>query len=255
MHTELLSKLVIKKIYSASTMYSAGGRTIKRSNRSNWAIVLKYEGETVYTIDGRKFTSNINNMVILPKGLSYETEFVKSGHFSIIEFECDSEYDKILYFPLRNAEKFLELFKKIEYKRTLKNPMYELESIQNTYSIILKLAQESPRKYTHNATQQKLIPALDYIAKNYTKKIRNEELASLTGFSTDYFRKIFSQVYGIPPIEYINNLRIKKAKEMLKSDFISITDIAISLGYENIYDFSRSFKKITGISPSKYYKK
>ena len=57
---------------------------------------------------------------------------------------------------------------------------------------------------------------------------------------------------GTSPISYVHELRIKKAKEMLKSDYGSITDIAQSLGYLNIYDFSRTFKKYVGISPSKY---
>jgi len=118
--------------------------------------------------------------------------------------------------------------------------------------MIIKLAKESAPKYTPNSKQQKLVPAVDYIAENYTKKIKNADLAKLTGLSTDYFRKIFSQTYGMSPMEYIHNLRMKKAKELLKSDYVSITDIAISLGYDTIYDFSRSFKKTTGISPSKY---
>ena len=45
MHIEILSKLVITKIYSVSTMYSESGRKIKRINRPNWAILIKYEGE------------------------------------------------------------------------------------------------------------------------------------------------------------------------------------------------------------------
>ena len=83
MHIEILSKLVITKIYSVSTMYSESGRKIKRSNRPNWAILIKYEGETVYTTSGKQFISNANNMVVLPKGLSYEAQVVKSGHYSI----------------------------------------------------------------------------------------------------------------------------------------------------------------------------
>lgn len=67
-----------------------------------------------------------------------------------------------------------------------------------------------------------------------------------------YFRKLFTEVMGISPIAYINDIKIKKAKEMLKSDYGSITDIAHSLGYLDIYDFSRAFKKHTGIPPSKY---
>jgi YesN/AraC family two-component response regulator len=53
---------------------------------------------------------------------------------------------------------------------------------------------------------------------------------------------------------YVKKLKIKKAKEMLESDFGSISDIAHSLGYSNIYDFSRDFKKQVGVSPTKYIK-
>lgn len=56
------------------------------------------------------------------------------------------------------------------------------------------------------------------------------------------------------PITCVHTLRIKKAEEMLQSDFGSITDIAQSLGYLNIYDFSRTFKKYTGLSPTNYLK-
>ena len=255
MYTEILSKIVITKIHSVSTMYNESGKKAKRINRPNWAIVIKYEGETVYKISDKQYVSNINNMVILPKGSTYETHFMKSGHFSIIEFECAEEYHSPLFFSLRNSDKILELFRKMEYKRNIRSPLYELECIQNTYAIINMLYKESTRKYSPDHQHQRLAPALDYIAKNYTNKITNAELASLTGLSTDYFRKFFARVYGVSPIEYINDLKIKRAKEMLKSDYISITDIAFSLGYENIYDFSRCFKKATGISPSRYYKK
>ena len=77
-------------------------------------------------------------------------------------------------------------------------------------------------------------------------------LAEIAGVSTVYFRKLFSSVMGVSPITYHHNLRIEKAKEMLKSDFGTLSDLAQSLGYPSLYDFSRDFKKHTGISPSKY---
>jgi len=114
------------------------------------------------------------------------------------------------------------------------------------------LIQSAQKKYLPTEKINKISPALDYIAKNYNKNIKNDVLANLCNLSTVYFRKLFAENVGTSPIAYVHELRIKKAKEMLKSDHGSITDIAQSLGYLNIYDFSRAFKKYTGISPSKY---
>lgn len=233
-------------------MYNEKNIKTKRINRPCWAIVIKYEGETLYYSNGKTYISNINNMVILPKGSSYEWKCTESGHYSIIEFESNTIYDEILYFPIKNSEKILKIFTELEYKRAIKKPMYELESMRDTYSIIMKLTQFSQKKYLPSDKYQKISSAVDYIAKNYNKCIKNDELAVLTGLSTVYFRKLFTEIFGISPIAYLHELRIKKAKEMLKSDYSSITDIALSLGYTNIYDFSRDFKKHTGVSPSKY---
>lgn len=252
MHSDILSNLVITKIYSATTMYTKKNTKIKRSDRSRWAIVIKYEGETTYFSNGKAFTSNINNIFILPKGCSYEGCCTRSGHFSIIEFESEGIYSEILGFHVKNSEKILKLFKEVEYKRTLRKPMYETESIRDTYSILLMLTQSASKRYLPTEKIEKIRPALDYIAKNYNTNIKNDDLARLTGLSTVYFRKLFTEVLGTSPISYISELRIKKAKEMLKSDYTSITDVAQSLGYLNIYDFSRAFKKYTGTPPSKY---
>ncbi len=252
MNLEILSDLIITKVYSATTMYTEKNAKTKRNNRQNWAIVIKYEGETLYDTGRKIYLSNINNLVILPKGCSYEWCCTNSGHYSIIEFESKLTCNDIFVFPVKNSEKILKLFKELEYKRTLRKSMCEAESIRDTYSIILMLTQAVPEKYLPIEKRNKISPALDYIAKNYNTDIKNDDLAQITGLSTVYFRKLFTDIIGISPINYIHELRIKKAKEMLKSDYGSITDIAQSLGYLNIYDFSRAFKKYVGVAPSKY---
>lgn len=254
MNLDVLSDLIITRVISATTMYTEKNVKTQRNNRQNWALVIKHEGETVYTSNGKTYLSDMNNLVILPKGCSYEWHCTQSGHFSIIEFQSDSVCDDIFRFSVANGEKFLKLFKDVEYKRTLKTQMYRAESIRDVYSILLLLVQSVQKKYFPSEKLGKLTPAIDYIAKNYDKPVKNEELAGLCNISTVYFRKLFTEIMGTSPIAYVHELRIKKAKEMLRSDHGSLTNIAESLGYLNIYDFSRAFKKHTGVSPLKYEK-
>lgn len=251
----VLANLIITKINSASTFFTEKGTKIKRKSRPCWAMVFKYEGETVYTMGGKTYLSNSESVILLPKGASYDWVCTRSGHFCIIEFESDFVFtDEILVFPIKNSEKILKLFRSIEYKRNFENPMGNIENLRDCYSLFIELTQSEKKKYSPADKQKKISPAVDYIAQNYNKSIKNDELASLCGLSTVYFRKLFSQIYGVSSISYIHQLRIKKAKEMLKSDYASIGDIAHSLGYLNIYDFSRAFKKHVGISPSNYVK-
>lgn len=249
---DVLSNLIITKVYSATTMYNEKTSKTKRINRPSWALVIKYEGETIYTSNGNTYLSNAENIIILPKGCSYEWCCTKPGHFSIIEVQSDIECDRIFSINVPNSDKILKAFKELEYKRALKKPMYEIESIKDVYSIILRLFDAAPKKYTPSIKQNKVIKAREYIAQNFNREIKNSDLAEITGLSLVYFRKLFTEVYGISPIAYAHRLRINKAKEMLRSDYGSITDIAQSLGYNNIYDFSRDFKKHTGVAPTKY---
>ncbi|MBR5507569.1 MAG: helix-turn-helix transcriptional regulator [Clostridia bacterium] len=255
MNTEFLSDLIIKKVISSSAVYTEQGKLTKRNVRPFWGIIYKFEGETVYRSKNKSYISNSDNIVILPKGSSYEWQCVKGGRYRCIEFDSDRSFDEILTFSVNNKEKLLGLFESVEQKILLKKYIGDIELIRDVYSILINVLGSSEKKYAPSLKQQKIYPAIEYIAKNYNKEIKNDDLASLVGISTVYFRKLFSEIYRTSPIAYIHSLRISKAKEMLLGEYGSITDIALSLGYANIYDFSRTFKRIAGISPKKYVQK
>ena len=252
MTIDILSDLVITKVYSVSTLYTPEKTRLRRNDRQRWAVVIKYEGQTIYTSNEKRFLSDIEHIVVLPKGCSYDWECTRSGHYSIIEFESESTYCEPISFSMENGEKILKIFKDLENKRNLKRPTVELESIRDTYSILLLLTQATEARYLPTKKQQKIAPAVEYISQHYNEDITNDRLAAIAGMSTVYFRKLFTSVMGVSPITYVHQFRTEKAKEMLGSDYGTLSDIAQALGYSNLYDFSRDFKKHTGVAPSKY---
>jgi AraC-like DNA-binding protein len=136
----------------------------------------------------------------------------------------------------------------------MKKPTYMIEIMKKSYSLLLLLLQQKQPKYTPSYKQNKIAPSIEFILNNYNKRITNEMLAQISSLSVVYFRKLFTETLGVSPIAYLNNLRIKKAKEILSSDYDSLSDVANLLGFSNLYDFSRTFKKHTGLSPSAYSK-
>ena len=254
MKKNILSDMIITKIISTSTIYTEAGAKVKRTERSAWAFVLKFEGETVYKQNNRTLSSNSCNILLLPKGSGYEWLCTKSGHCIIIDFECTLNISTLHVFKTSFPDLMLKIFRSIEFCLTIRNEMHQQNAIKQLYEIILSLSKEHEINYSNKDKQSKIAPAIEYIAKNYHERMKNEELANLCGLSTVYFRKLFSEFFGISPINYIHHIRINKAKEMFASDYTSITEIALSLGYSDIYDFSRVFKKITGLAPSNFQK-
>lgn len=254
LHYEYLSDLIIEKIYSVSTIYTEKNKKAKRQNRPMWALVIKYEGETQYISNEKKYISNINNIAILPKGSNYEWCCTKAGRFSIIEFECKKIYSDIFLFKVKNGGQLLDIIKKMEINITLKKSSYMLDEFKELYGLISFLLKTTDSTYVPSEKKQKINSAIEYIAENYNKNIRNDDLAAVTGLSTVYFRKLFKEVMGISPINYVISVRMKKAQKMLQSDYSGITDIAYSLGYNNVYEFSKEFKKHIGVSPLNYVK-
>lgn len=144
--------------------------------------------------------------------------------------------------------------RRMEINRTLKKTAYRLGNMRDLYGIVSELAEAAERIYTPSEKKQKILPAIEYIAENYNKPVCNDYLVAMTGISTVYFRKLLKEVMGESPGNYINSVKIKKAQTMLRSDYSSVTDIAYSLGYNNVYEFSKTFKKYMGISPLNYAK-
>lgn len=78
------------------------------------------------------------------------------------------------------------------------------------------------------------------------------QLARLSGYSPDYFGRLFRRFTGRTPLEVLIDARIDKAKKLLGYSDLNVGQIAESLGYHNIYFFSRQFREKTGISPQAF---
>ena len=92
-----------------------------------------------------------------------------------------------------------------------------------------------------------------FIENNYTKNdIDINTISSATGLSYPHLRKVFKDSIGINVTDYITGLRIRKSKELLVETSGTIKEIAEKVGYNNDQSFSRSFKKLEGITPGEF---
>lgn len=98
----------------------------------------------------------------------------------------------------------------------------------------------------------RLQPVLIYISHHLAEPIYIQELAASVNLSEKYFITFFKKTMGVTPINYITQLKMKKALEYLHEQNYSVKEVASLVGYPDIYTFSKAFKKVYGISPSKF---
>ena len=246
----------INKIVIACFVASGTGDAI-HNNRPSHGLAIHKEGEKIYTFsDGKKLTVKENGIIYLPKHSNYAVKAKEHGDCYAINFDIDEDIDfEPFVIQTKNHNEFIEFFRIANKIWTIKKPGYLTKCKAVLYNIIYSMQQEYFSEYFPKEKLDVIKSAIDYIHENYTKELINiEGLSESCDITPEYFRRIFKSFYGVSPIRYINNLKISRAKELLKSKMYSPTEAALMSGYTDMSHFSREFKKATGVSPSEYKK-
>lgn len=90
-----------------------------------------------------------------------------------------------------------------------------------------------------------------FMTQYYADKIELSDIAKEAFMSRFHYVRIFKQMYGLTPRAYLRDLRISKAKTLLKQGN-PITQVCFDVGYESLLTFSSVFKKCTGRTPKEY---
>lgn len=97
--------------------------------------------------------------------------------------------------------------------------------------------------------------ALTFIKDHYRDRIYLSDLAGQVNLNEQYFCRLFKKAIGCPPVTYINEYRIKQAKHLLEKTDLSVTDVCLECGYNNLGNFLREFRKYTDTTPLQYRKR
>lgn len=126
--------------------------------------------------------------------------------------------------------------------------IYELFDYIVSHSTIEKNRKDISKKLIY---VKKII---NYVQLKYCESIQVEDIAHACGFDRSYLSKVFKEATGQTLQQYILSYRMKKACELLTQHNHSIQFIAYSVGYGDVFTFSKAFKKLIGLSPSEYRK-
>ncbi len=115
-----------------------------------------------------------------------------------------------------------------------------------------QLIAESPKEADPIGNNQIYSDIADYIRRNVDKNVKISDIAKAFGYSPKYLSHLFSEIRGISLKQFITAQKIETASFYLTDTDRTITEIASEVGFSDMHNFSRTFKKITGLTPSAY---
>lgn len=134
------------------------------------------------------------------------------------------------------------------YETGNSDPLKEQSLLMELFWRLKKKAQPAEA----NPNRNWLARVKDYLELHCTEHITIETSARYAGVHRSHLYASFMEAYGCSPMQYLQQLRMERGAKLLKESGLSVTEIALSLGYPDLYSFSRAFTKYYGLSPKAF---
>ncbi|KXF80491.1 AraC family transcriptional regulator [Enterovibrio coralii] len=156
--------------------------------------------------------------------------------------------------PFDKAE---ENFRKIRESQGVTRLVNFLSFIDYLNSRSTRVLSNMPASETKDAStvQSRVSDVVNYVMQNYQTPIRLKTVADMLGMTESYFSRFFHQASGHRFTDFVNRVRIQRACVLLRESEDTIADISQTVGFHNLANFSRQFRRIKGVSPLVYRKK
>lgn len=180
----------------------------------------------------------------------YWVHFVSKTGLCPIQILNTSERIFEIGFDSAYADLFMKMIGELSYK---KSEFFVLNSAYLVTLIAMFTRRLHNDRYTQNEHMDTcIVDTIHFIGHHYRENNTVSQLAMKSGLSLSRFTQKFKLATGMTPIEYVTQLRIKEAMTLMEVEDMSIKDISNIVGYSNPFYFSRIFKNVVGMPPSKY---
>lgn len=256
----------------------------------NWKVPIEEHKafECIYVIDGieeiimEKDTIYLKkgDILIIPPGRKHTIKCIDNMEYFCFHFDID---DPVLELILIQSDTYYQNKTKpnIEIKKYLQNLISLINVEQDSFCIkmeiqmilsnfLMYMYDLSKRTYKNSNINQSYYAKViaEHLKKGLNDKIHAYlnnnifidenilvyNIMSKIGLSEGYGTRVFTKYFGVSPRKYLSDLKLSKAKLLLLKPKLSINDISLALGYQNMSSFSRQFKRWVGISPDNYRK-
>ena len=157
-----------------------------------------------------------------------------------------------------NENKIIKIVNNVRIMRAVQRIVNELKDKHSYYNflvlmyyaeLLILINRHLEDSYLPMCNSESMKNAISYIRVNYQSNLSITDVACSAGIGVRYLRKLFAKYLNMSPLEYLNQVRINKAIELLRNTELSVKEVCFSCGFKSPQYFSRVFKQQIGMTP------
>jgi len=224
------------------------------------------DGQGWLKINGKEFYPLPSQLVLMPAGVTQSYSSINDNTFTKYWCHFSAKIGDINIFDVLQLPYFVDIKDKSHFKLLFKELInnYKSQSLSasfRTKAILLEIiAQFIDNAKTDNIQLYKseflgiLHIFTEYVEKHLSEDITIKQIARAVNFHPNYFIRYFKAHTGSSPMHYIIRIRMERAKELIVRSEMTVSEIGIAIGFNDLSYFSKAFKNYTGYSPSEFRK-
>lgn len=281
--TPLSQEIQVTHLVSAFTYELPADFAYEGERHPGWEFVYVHSGKARITADDLTYVLKSGEMVC-HKPMEFHTIRPYQGavNITVFCFQCAGEKmayfnNKILLLAPRQKQYIHDIAEKAAQIFWPKSPLAIAadkqmdcrpdadpaagQYVKNTIELLilsLMTAESADRRqrseFYELATQRQTLTAdiIHYLHEHIAQPVRLQDISTRFSYSLSSIKRIFRQETGCGVMEYLAHMRIEQAKRLLTESRLPLGEIALNLGFSNVYYFSNAFKKKTGQRPGEY---
>lgn len=241
----------------------------RKLNDSMYFWFARGSGDVWFLDPSHRFHFSAGDLMLIPKGMEHaiqgcadEEPHVYAVHFYAELFGSIDLLD-ILGFPVhlpnRRGTPYRQISQRLVREYAVKAPGYSAAMAADVWQLLHYMIRSESSRFTPPATVgfeselPRLLPVLQWIEENLAShELTVGDLARKIHLSETHFRRLFHQVFGTSPVQFMRKRRVDRACALLRSTDMPIKQIAESCGFADDAFFSRVFHHLVGTSPAAY---
>ncbi len=238
----------------------------KRAHPANACEILHVvEGQLKLSMAGKRHSVGPGGTLVVPRGTVHRDEFAPGEQLDLIYCSFDWELADPFFDTVDNAvisrmpphrrTQLCAMFDQVRADFAYGTPMGKLLIRARLLEILLFLWRETEQSAgdeCDSATRTLMLRAKEYIRERYAEHVGLDDIAGALGVSPYHLSHVFSQESDFSLFSYLTQVRMDRARELLKKSSLNVGEVANAVGYDDPNYFAKVFQKHCGLSPSAY---